>query len=168
MDKKLYTSPGKKLCGVCGGIADYFNLDPTLIRIIVAAVSLATAILPAIFIYLVAALVMPKPPENYYQYYNNTSKKLKKSTDKKLFGVCGGIAEYFSIDSTIVRLLFALSFLFFGYGLGLYIVCAVLMPGAIIENAYYDQNAQPGYNDQAYWNAQQPQQPQQPQGGNEN
>ena len=168
MNKKLYTSPDKKLCGVCGGIADYFNLDPTLIRIIVAAVSLATAILPAFFIYLIAALVMPKPPESYYQVYNNTSKKLRKSADKKLFGVCGGIAEYFSVDSTIVRLLFALSFLFFGYGLGLYIICAVIMPSAAIENMYDAHTAQSGYDTQAYWNAQQPQQPQQPQNGSEN
>lgn len=168
MNKKLYTSPDKKLCGVCAGIADYFNLDPTLIRIIVAALALATAILPAFFIYLIAALVMPKPPESYYQVYCNTSKKLRKSADKKLFGVCGGIAEYFSVDSTIVRLLFALSFLFFGYGLGLYIICAVIMPPAAIENMYDAQNAQPGYDTQAYWNAQQPQQPQQPQNGGEN
>lgn len=164
MNKKLYTSPDKKLCGVCGGIADYFNLDPNLIRIIVAAVSLATAVLPAIFVYLIAALVMPKPPESYYQVYNNTSKKLRKSVDKKLFGVCGGIAEYFSVDTTVVRLLFALSFLFFGYGLGLYIVCAVIMPAAAIDNMYNSQNAEPGYDTQAYWNAQ----PQQPHNGNEN
>lgn len=160
MDKKLYTSPDKKLCGVCGGVADYFNIDPTLVRIIVAALSLATAIIPAFFVYLIAALVMPKPPENYYQLYNNTSKKLKKSIDKKLFGVCGGIAEYFSVDSTVVRLIFALSFLFFGYGFGLYLVCAVIMPRAEMSGSYYEQNAQPGYNGQAYWNNQQYEQPQ--------
>ncbi len=160
MDKKLYTSPDKKLCGVCGGVADYFNIDPTLIRIIAAALSLATAIIPAFLVYLIAALVMPKPPENYYQLYNNTSKKLKKSGDKKLFGVCGGIAEYFSVDSTVVRLIFALSFLFFGYGLGLYLVCAVIMPRAEMSDSYYEQNAQPGYNGQAYWNNQQYEQPQ--------
>lgn len=157
MNRKLYTSPNKKLCGVCGGISDYFNIDPTLVRIIVSAIALATGIFPGLFIYLIAALVMPKSPENYYQLFNNTSKKLKKSTDKKLFGVCGGIAEYFSVDSTIVRLIFALSFLLFGYGLGLYIVCAIIMPREELTDTYYDQSAQPGYNGQAYWNAQQDQ-----------
>lgn len=159
MEKKLYTSPDKKLCGVCAGVADYFNLDPTLVRIIVCAVSLAVAVFPALFVYLIVALIVPQPPENYYQIFNNTSKKLRKSENKKLFGVCGGIAEYFSVDATIVRLLFVLSFLLFGYGLGLYIVCAVIMPRFEPENGYYEQNAQNGYDSQAYWNAQNQQQP---------
>ena len=38
-------------------------------------------------------------------------------TDKKLGGVCGGLAEYFGIDSLIVRIVFVI--LFFGYGCGL-------------------------------------------------
>ena len=34
MDKKLYRiEEGKKICGVCGGLAEYFNIDPTLVRI---------------------------------------------------------------------------------------------------------------------------------------
>lgn len=39
------------------------------------------------------------------------------STDKKVGGVCGGLAEYFNIDSTLVRIVFAV--LIFGYGTGL-------------------------------------------------
>ena len=39
----------------------------------------------------------------------NNGKKLRKSnTDKKIFGVCGGIAEYFGIDSTIVRIIWTI------------------------------------------------------------
>lgn len=57
-------------------------------------------------------------------------KKLFKSdTDKKLCGVCGGIAEYFNIDSTIVRLIWAVVTLFgFGTGLLVYILAALVMP----------------------------------------
>ena len=55
-------------------------------------------------------------------------KKLCKSnTDRKICGVCGGIAEYFGIDSTIVRLIFV----FFGLvsvGVLFYIIAALLMP----------------------------------------
>ena len=58
-------------------------------------------------------------------------KKLYKSrTDKKIAGVCGGIAEYFGIDSTLVRLGLALFVLFGGSGLVLYIVAAIIMPEA--------------------------------------
>ncbi len=166
MNKKLYTSPDKKICGVCGGIADYFNIDPTIVRAIVASVACLTAIIPSLIVYFIIALVMPKPPENYYQIYNNTSKRIYKSNDKKICGVCGGIAEYCNIDSTVVRLIFALVFLLFGYGLAVYIVCAILFPQAPVTNGqYYDEQqfgADPNaqyYNGQNYNNQQPYEQP---------
>jgi len=56
-------------------------------------------------------------------------KKLYKSnTDKKLAGVCGGIAEYLGMDSTIVRLILVLAVLFAGVGILAYIVAAFVMP----------------------------------------
>lgn len=56
-------------------------------------------------------------------------KKLYKSeSDRKLAGVCGGIAEYFNIDSTLVRLLWAIFFFLGGSGLLAYIICAVIIP----------------------------------------
>ncbi len=56
-------------------------------------------------------------------------KKLYKSdTDKKVFGVCGGIAEYFDIDSTVIRLVWAISILCLGTGLLAYIIAAIVLP----------------------------------------
>ena len=56
-------------------------------------------------------------------------KKLYKSeTDKKVCGVCGGLANYFGIDSTIVRLATVLLVLFAGGGLLAYIICALVIP----------------------------------------
>ena len=56
-------------------------------------------------------------------------KKLYKSKeDKKLCGVCGGIAEYFDLDSTIVRIGWVLFTLLGGSGIIAYIVCALVMP----------------------------------------
>lgn len=56
-------------------------------------------------------------------------KKLYRSNvDKKLCGVCGGIAEYFSIDPTMVRLAWALVSVFAGAGILAYIVCALIIP----------------------------------------
>ena len=52
----------------------------------------------------------------------------KSSTDKKLAGVCGGIAEYFNIDSTLVRLGWVLFSLLGGSGLLAYIIAAIIMP----------------------------------------
>lgn len=56
-------------------------------------------------------------------------KKLHKSqTEKKLCGVCGGLAEYFNIDPTLVRLLWVLFSLAGGAGVLAYIIAAVIMP----------------------------------------
>lgn len=57
-------------------------------------------------------------------------KRLKKSKDRKLCGVCGGIAEYFNIDPTIVRLVWILLTFCAGGGLIAYLIAAVVMPEA--------------------------------------
>lgn len=57
MYKKLYRSEtNKKIAGVCGGLAEYLNIDPTIIRLIWALVALSGA---GILAYLIAALVIP-------------------------------------------------------------------------------------------------------------
>lgn len=56
-------------------------------------------------------------------------KKLYKSdVDRKLCGVCGGIAEYLGIDSTIVRLIWVVLVVFFGTGILVYIISALVIP----------------------------------------
>lgn len=62
MKKRLYKiEEGKKLCGVCGGIAEYFDLDPTIIRLlwIILIFCAGTGILA----YFIAALIMPRKSE---------------------------------------------------------------------------------------------------------
>ncbi|MDE7061412.1 MAG: PspC domain-containing protein [Lachnospiraceae bacterium] len=57
MEKKLYKSAtNRKICGVCGGLGEYFNIDPTLIRIIWAIFACTGA---GIVAYLACAIIMP-------------------------------------------------------------------------------------------------------------
>ena len=56
------------------------------------------------------------------------NKRLVKGKDRKLFGVCSGIAEYFDWDPTIVRIGFAVLVLGYGIGLLAYLVAAIVMP----------------------------------------
>lgn len=56
MEKKLRKSTDRKLCGVCGGLAEYINLDPTVVRVIWALLALTGT---GIVAYIVAAIVMP-------------------------------------------------------------------------------------------------------------
>ena len=61
-------------------------------------------------------------------------KKLYKSnSDKKLDGVCAGIAEYFDVDATIVRLLWVAATVFVGFGIIGYIIAAIVMPRKPVE-----------------------------------
>lgn len=58
--KKLYLSrTDKKINGLCGGIAAYFNVDSSLVRLLVIFVSLVTALVPAIITYIIAGTIIP-------------------------------------------------------------------------------------------------------------
>ncbi|HIS24700.1 MAG TPA: PspC domain-containing protein [Candidatus Faeciplasma gallinarum] len=62
--KKLYRSRfNKKICGVCGGIAEYFGIDPTVVRVIWVILAFLP-VLPMIIIYIILALVIPENPND--------------------------------------------------------------------------------------------------------
>lgn len=59
--KRLHKSEReKKLCGVCGGIAEYFNIDPTIVRLAWVAFCLLGG--SGVLAYIIAALIMPEDP----------------------------------------------------------------------------------------------------------
>ena len=63
--KRLYkSSRNKKICGVCGGIAEYLNMDPTVVRLITASIALAWG--SGIILYIIMAFVMPYDNEITY------------------------------------------------------------------------------------------------------
>ena len=60
-DKKLVRSNNKIIAGVCGGIAEYFDVDPTLVRVAYVALTLFTAAFPGVILYIIMMLLMPQP-----------------------------------------------------------------------------------------------------------
>lgn len=58
--KKLTRSANKILAGVCGGIAEYFDVDPTLVRVCYAALSIFTTGFPGLLLYIIMMLIMPR------------------------------------------------------------------------------------------------------------
>ena len=57
------------------------------------------------------------------------AKKLYRSrTDRKIWGVCGGLAQYFDIDPTIIRVIFFVSLLCGSLGFWIYIIMAIFVP----------------------------------------
>ena len=85
-DKRLYkSSENSMLCGVCGGIAEYFDIDPTLVRL--AWVILTCFGGAGIWAYIIAAIIIPKRSQNFkiQSVIRKDSIKIKKTahTPKK-------------------------------------------------------------------------------------
>jgi len=67
-----------------------------------------------------------------------TRKLMRSSTDKKIAGVCAGLADYFDIDPTIVRVVWLLAVLCAGTGLLLYIILWIVLqfaPGGVLSTS---------------------------------
>jgi phage shock protein C len=61
MAKKLYRSVNQKmLAGVCGGLAEYFDIDVSIVRLLLIGGALLTAVLPMVFFYIIAWIVVPQ------------------------------------------------------------------------------------------------------------
>lgn len=58
--KRLTRSRNKVIAGVCGGIANYFDIDPTIVRVLYAFISIFTAAFPGVLLYIICWIVMPE------------------------------------------------------------------------------------------------------------
>ncbi|MEO6734444.1 MAG: PspC domain-containing protein [Ferruginibacter sp.] len=108
--KRLFRSENdKKIAGVCGGLANYFNLDPTLVRIIFIILFFAGG--TGLLTYLIIWIAVPSSAS---AEIGGTRKKLFRDPDNKIIaGVCSGIGNYFGVSAWIPRALFLLPFLTF-------------------------------------------------------
>lgn len=59
MERKLTKSNDSRICGVCGGIAEYLDVDPTVVRLLTASAALLSGVVFVSFVYLLAAMIMP-------------------------------------------------------------------------------------------------------------
>ena len=103
--RRLYCLPSQgRIGGVCAGIADYFETDVTLIRFLWVVFSIVPgALVGGAIAYVGACMVMPV--SNAPLATTEAGVRLMRSpVDRKIDGVCGGIAEYLGVDSTLVRL----------------------------------------------------------------
>lgn len=61
--KLLRSRTNRILLGVCGGLAEYLDLDPTVVRVLYVIISIVSVAFPGIFAYVILALIMPNAPE---------------------------------------------------------------------------------------------------------
>ena len=58
--KKLVKSPNRMIFGVCGGVGDFLNIDPTIVRLIWILITIFTNFLPGVIIYIIASVIIPE------------------------------------------------------------------------------------------------------------
>jgi phage shock protein C len=133
LPKRLYrNSAAGRIAGVCAGIAEYLDADVTLIRLVWIVLSIVPGgFIGGIVAYVAAWAIMTDSsmPANVGAA---TSRLTRSTTDRKLAGVCGGLAEYFRVDSTAVRVLWAILTIIPGaivLGVVAYLVAWFIMPG---------------------------------------
>lgn len=61
--KRLTRSKNKMVAGVCGGLAEYFGIDPTITRVAYVLISIVSAAFPGLLAYIILMFVMPPPDE---------------------------------------------------------------------------------------------------------
>jgi len=131
--KRLFRTPSTgRIAGVCAGIAEYLDADVTLIRLAWVVLSIVPGcIIGGAVAYLVAWAIMPESTGRTDGQPGR--RRLTRSTaNRKLAGVCGGLADYLAIDATAVRLLWIVLTIVPGaivLGIVAYIVAWFIMPG---------------------------------------
>jgi phage shock protein C len=61
--KRLFLSQrDKKIAGICGGVAEYMEVDSTVVRLVAVVLAVVTGFFPLLFGYLIAWLIIPKEP----------------------------------------------------------------------------------------------------------
>lgn len=101
--KRLYRDSSDKLIGgVCSGIANYLNLDPAIIRILFAIITLGGFGLGVVAYILLWIILPPRDLDNF------SGKRLYRNPEDKIIGgVAGGLGAYFGKSSNTIRLIFA-------------------------------------------------------------
>ena len=110
-----------KIAGVCAGIADYFQTDVALVRLAWVILSIIPgAIIGGVLVYAIAWILIPDDVSAAPRAVSG-KRLMRSATDRRVAGVCGGLAEYLGVDPTVVRLAWVVLSIYPGA-----IICGVL------------------------------------------
>ena len=131
--RRLVRRPAEgKLGGVCAGLAEYFDADVALVRAAWVVLSIwPGAIVLGVVAYVAAWVLMPRAEG--MAAASTRARLVRSNTDKRIAGICGGLAEYFDVDPTIVRISWVIVSIICGAGiLGVvaYLVAWFIIPAA--------------------------------------
>ncbi|MEK7258750.1 MAG: PspC domain-containing protein, partial [Pseudomonadota bacterium] len=116
----------KRFCGLCAGLADYLEVPVFIIRVIVVLACLAWPILILVYMAVcwwlkkdmnegkVRSFLSESRTANHFRNVDYRKQMYRNTRNKKIAGVCGGIADYLEVSARKVRLVTLLSFFLFG------------------------------------------------------
>jgi phage shock protein C len=122
----------RMIAGVVGGLAEYFGMDPTLLRVVYVVLSVLTVAVPGILLYLLLWIVIPKA-EQEGEEHPDASRRWRRSRQEHMIGgVIGGLAEYLRIDPTLLRAAYVIASVISAAfpGILVYLVLWVVVPQA--------------------------------------
>jgi phage shock protein C len=132
--KRLFRrSATGRIAGVCAGIAEYLDADVTLVRLLWIVLSIVPGgLFGGIVAYIVAWMIMPDATSPLLER-DDVRRLTRSMAERRIAGVCGGLAEYFHVDPTAVRVLWAILAIVPGgivFGLLAYLIAWFIMPVA--------------------------------------
>ena len=130
-DRLVRVPADGRIAGVCAGLAVYLNADVTLVRLAWVVLSIVPGgILGGVIAYAAAWVLMPEATAVERPVYVG-QRLFRSSTNRTIGGVCGGLAEYFGVDATLVRLVTAILAIYPGaivLGIAAYLIAWFIIP----------------------------------------
>lgn len=133
--KTLYRLPDDgRIAGVCAGMARYLEVDVTLVRLAWLILSIMPgALIGGVIAYIAAWVLMPV---STVRLDAGQARRLSRSTtNRKVAGICGGLAEYFNMDPTAVRVAVAILSVYPGaivFGVLAYLIGWMIIPERLV------------------------------------
>ena len=129
--RRLLRRPDEgQLAGVCAGIAHYLKIDVTVVRLLWVFLTIVPgAIIGGVIAYAAAWMLMPQATDPATA--GAVERLYRSETNRQLAGVCGGLAAYFKVDATLIRLTFVVLTIYPGAIIGgviAYVVAWMVIP----------------------------------------
>ncbi|GGJ22592.1 PspC domain-containing protein [Deinococcus roseus] len=133
LDQKKFfrTRQDRILAGVMGGLGNYFNVNPAILRIAVALLAIYYPVGGVLLLaYIAAWILLPEAPLGNEKTFPPLFGNLQRSrTERMIAGVCGGLSRYYKLDVNILRIFFVILTLLSGGILTVaYLVLWMLLP----------------------------------------
>jgi phage shock protein PspC (stress-responsive transcriptional regulator) len=126
--KRLYRSnDDRKIAGVCGGLGQYFDLDPVFFRLVFLALLCFGGM--GLLAYLAMWIMVPL--EGAAHGARSPGRLRRSRAERRIAGVCGGLGEFLDVDPVLFRVLFIVLAFLGGIGILLYVAFWIAMPDAV-------------------------------------